>query len=249
MSRPGTPRTTIAAVAALVVLLVLAAATGTTPDWTSPTDTTTTAPAPEPDPVTTAPVEDLEADQPRIDEQTGDVLQIVLTLLTVLAATILLAVLRRFVRRGPGRADPAPPTAPGTGETLEAHDTDVDALPELRDATTRAQQQLTAPTLAPHDAIIAAWVTLEDAAATAGTTRDPAQTPTEFTVAVLDRTPAPPHAVTTLRDLYHRARFTSAAVAAHDVTTAHTALTDIAHALGTLDAPTGTDPTPPSHHA
>ncbi|WP_454043908.1 DUF4129 domain-containing protein [Cellulosimicrobium sp. Marseille-Q8652] len=90
----------------------------------------------------------------------------------------------------------------------------------------------------PRDAVIAAWVSLEDAAALAGAHRDPAQTPTEFTVAVLDRTPADPGAVATLRGLYHRARFRGADIDAGDVRAARAALRRLADDLA-IDTATG----------
>jgi hypothetical protein len=82
--------------------------------------------------------------------------------------------------------------------------------------------------------VIAAWVALEDEAAFQGAARDPAQTPTEFTTALLAHTPAPAEAVATLRGLYHRARFTSRPIGADDVRRAREALTAIAEAI---DAP------------
>ncbi|XBH22706.1 DUF4129 domain-containing protein [Jonesiaceae bacterium BS-20] len=59
------------------------------------------------------------------------------------------------------------------------------------------------------DAIISAWLSLENAAKEAGTVRDPAQTPTEFTLQVLSNTPATPQAIEELLALYQQARFTS----------------------------------------
>ncbi len=57
------------------------------------------------------------------------------------------------------------------------------------------------------DAIIRCWLSLEAAADRVGTRRLPAQTPTEFTVAVLARHQADGAAVAELLGLYHRARF------------------------------------------
>ncbi|WP_154793105.1 DUF4129 domain-containing protein [Occultella kanbiaonis] len=88
----------------------------------------------------------------------------------------------------------------------------------------------------PRDAIVAAWLALEDAAARSGVVRAPAQTPTEFTAGVLDRTEADPHATATLLRLYHRARFSTAPVTADDVTTASTCLADLARSWTALQA-------------
>ncbi|ALG06545.1 DUF4129 domain-containing protein [Kibdelosporangium phytohabitans] len=59
----------------------------------------------------------------------------------------------------------------------------------------------------PSDAVIAAWVQLERSAAETGVERQPHQTPTEFTAAVLAAQNADAEALATLRKLYHRARF------------------------------------------
>lgn len=72
----------------------------------------------------------------------------------------------------------------------------------------------------PDDAIIAAWLALEAAAASSGVDRAPSATPTEFTARVLDATRADSDAARTLLQLYQLARFgrigrtTSADVAA-----------------------------------
>ncbi|WP_375426369.1 DUF4129 domain-containing protein [uncultured Friedmanniella sp.] len=64
----------------------------------------------------------------------------------------------------------------------------------------------------PTDAVLAAWVALEQAAVRSGHPRRPADTPTEFTVEVLSATQADRAAVTTLLALYHRARFSDSGV-------------------------------------
>lgn len=81
-------------------------------------------------------------------------------------------------------------------------------LPLMHQATQVGQGYLRSATTS-KDAIIAAWLSLENAAKEAGTTRDPAQTPTEFTLQVLADTPATPHAIQELLVLYQQARFTS----------------------------------------
>ncbi|MDR1825290.1 MAG: DUF4129 domain-containing protein [Bifidobacteriaceae bacterium] len=72
---------------------------------------------------------------------------------------------------------------------------------------------------------------LEAAAARHGLYRDLAVTPTEFTVALLDATPAPPAATQGLRRLYHRARFSEHPVTPGDVQEAAGYLRAIAEAL------------------
>lgn len=82
------------------------------------------------------------------------------------------------------------------------------------------------------DAVIAAWVSLEDAAARSGVVRHPAATPTEFTVNVLDRTQVDPAATRTLLGLYLRARFGEETMTPDDVATAMSAVRTLAAGLG-----------------
>lgn len=62
----------------------------------------------------------------------------------------------------------------------------------------------------PADAVVAAWVVLEGAAAKAGSARQAHQTPTEFTAAVLAEHAVDTDALHRLRRLYQRARFGTA---------------------------------------
>ena len=92
----------------------------------------------------------------------------------------------------------------------ESGATDVAQLTALRRAATRGRQQLEqAPPRRARDAVIAAWLELEDAAAAGGRPRRPAETPTEFTVALLRRHAADEAATRALLRLYHQARFGS----------------------------------------
>ncbi|GGM28138.1 hypothetical protein GCM10010102_24890 [Promicromonospora citrea] len=157
--------------------------------------------------------------------------------LGAVVAALLLVGAARLVRHLAGlvreRTDTHPDTLPpGTATTTPGDEVH---LPDLQDAVTRALTHLDHHTR-PRDAVVAAWVALEDAAARAGTRRDPAQTPTEFTTAVLATTPAPPDAVTRLRTLYQRARFTDRPVDDHAVDQARTALAAIARSLDVPDA-------------
>ncbi|MCE7008650.1 DUF4129 domain-containing protein [Kibdelosporangium philippinense] len=73
-----------------------------------------------------------------------------------------------------------------------------------RRALTEMDRKIGGP---PSDAVIAAWVELEESAARTGIERKPHQTPTEFTSAVLVGQNVDAQALRTLRTLYHRARF------------------------------------------
>jgi hypothetical protein len=90
-----------------------------------------------------------------------------------------------------------------------------DALAELRGRTGSA----------PGDAVVAAWLVLEGAAAEAGSARRAHQTPTEFTTAVLAEHAVDTDALHRLCRLYQRARFGIATVVTDaDVADAEAAL-------------------------
>ncbi|MCB7137506.1 DUF4129 domain-containing protein [Cellulosimicrobium marinum] len=223
---------------ALATLTLLAAATAPPLTWTPTAWLRRLAQDPsnpyEPPPVTPAPTP--TEPPPDLTDQSGFGLGDYLLALAAVALLVLLLALARHlatrIRRGRPTHDPAHATP---GDTLTTTDDDT-LLPRLRDAVHHAHHTLD-PALPPRDAVVAAWVALEDAAALAGTQRDHAQTPTEFTVAVLDRTPADPAAVRALRDLYHRARFRDGDVGAHDVHRAREALARLATTLDvTADA-------------
>lgn len=106
-------------------------------------------------------------------------------------------------------------------------------LPALRRGVAAARAVL-AGHGAPDDAVIAAWLELEAAAASSGIERAPSDTPTELTTAVLDATRADPRATRTLLGLYHRARFAPHAVLdAADVAEASRSLERIAESWDT----------------
>jgi len=86
----------------------------------------------------------------------------------------------------------------------------------------------------PSDAVVRAWLVLEESAAESGTARRPDQTSTEFTADVLAAHDVDPAALRTLRSLYQRARFAesaSATVTEADADAAAAALDRIADTL------------------
>jgi hypothetical protein len=84
----------------------------------------------------------------------------------------------------------------------------------------------------PSDAVVAAWLRLEEAAAGSGLARLAHQTPTEFTDALRTRDGSVEPALDELRRLYQRARFArSAAIGPDEVTAARAALDEIVHGL------------------
>lgn len=84
----------------------------------------------------------------------------------------------------------------------------------------------------PRDAVIAAWLQLELAAKGEGLVRDPASTPTEFTMAVLRATKAHPEAGDRLLEVYLLARFSEHPVLGPHVSQARAALEELRKDLG-----------------
>ncbi|MBL0888931.1 DUF4129 domain-containing protein [Myceligenerans indicum] len=222
-----------AATATVLLLLVVLAAAASTP-WevhapdleailpTNPAEFPTIPP--EPTPAASAP-----APEEYLNSTAQDIIALVLGLLCLaLLAWLGVALGRRlrdrYVPEGAGHEPtPAGTTAPGA---------DPDLLAEaVRDAAERALERVERARGVPRDAVVAAWVALEDAAAEHGSARDPAHTTTEFTTTLLATTSAPATDVATLRGLYQRARFTSRPVTDDDVAAAQAALAAIARAL------------------
>lgn len=150
-----------------------------------------------------------------------------------LAVVALLAVLavrwaqrRALFRRGTDEPEDTDVDAAGLGPApdVEPH------VPTVREGVDDAVAHLAREGV-PRDVVIAAWVALEDAAGRSGVLREPAQTPTEFTLVVLDRTPADRDATRSLLDLYLRARFGEDLLGADDVARAAAAADDLARSL------------------
>jgi hypothetical protein len=131
----------------------------------------------------------------------------VLVLLLVVG-TLLAVVVVRTLR--PPAADGAPAPA-GRSAPAVPGDAGPEALLALRRAAAQGVHRLGGTQVGrTRDAVVACWLDLERAAAASGSPRDPAQTPTEFTAALLARHAADPRAGDELLRLYHRARFGSA---------------------------------------
>jgi hypothetical protein len=124
----------------------------------------------------------------------------------VLAAVVAVLVVAARVRlrrrpRTVGARDEAGSDAVTSGEAP--------ILDRVDHAVAEASVELTAGSRSSRDAVIAAWLRLEQGAADVGVPRRPAQTPTEFTRRVLDHATRGHEAaaVDELLHLYHRARF------------------------------------------
>lgn len=110
-----------------------------------------------------------------------------------------------------------------------------DPAPILRRGLTEAQAKL-AEASDPSDAIVQAWLALEEAADRSGFPRGPADTPTEFTAVVLRSTPADATAVDELLHLYHQARFSTHGIADADRVRAQDCLHRLAASWSRVDA-------------
>jgi Domain of unknown function (DUF4129) len=164
-------------------------------------------------------------------------LLIVMTLMLLIGlASVLMSLrfgrLRRRSKLWPiGAADP----------TDEGTTIDVDLM---RRATHGALDLLRERAGEPGDAVVLAWLALERAAAESGLARQPHQTPTEFTTAVLAGLNVDGGALDRLRVLYQRARFSTHPVTADDVQAAQEALHRVITGLG-VGATVSTTGSPP----
>lgn len=190
-----------------------------TPAELLPAPTTTVTPTPRPR---------HESHESGIAELVGLISLAIVTLLVLVGVVLL--ILQGLQRRR--KAEP-----PWLGLPVK-DEAGVNAVRErLREAAEQARGTLSAPTGGPPgDAVIAAWLTLEEAAEAEGAGRAPHQTSTEFTAALLGRHTTDEQALRQLLSLYQRARFGQTAVLdARDVDAARTALDRVLRGLH--DAP------------
>lgn len=96
-----------------------------------------------------------------------------------------------------------------------------------------------------QDAVIHAWLAIEDAAAASGYPRQPWQTSTEFTAALLRRGEVDDESVSALMVLFQRARYSSRSLNSADIADARTHLARIHASWQKLRVPSERDqPTP-----
>ncbi|MBB5956306.1 hypothetical protein FHS29_002892 [Saccharothrix tamanrassetensis] len=213
------PRLALALLVGIALVVVALAASGTSP-----------VPYVDRDPGDDAAPTNLVSSQPRQVDQVGPSaaggsLVVVLVVLSVLALVVfigLITALRTPKRRRRGVGMVAEVTEDG-GST--APDVLVrgarEALEELRTRTGGP----------PRDAVVLAWLRLEQAAADSGAARAPHETPTEFTGALLARHHVDEDATGALRKVYQRARFGVTEVTDEDSRTAQDALERIVRDL------------------
>jgi hypothetical protein len=94
----------------------------------------------------------------------------------------------------------------------------------------------------PADAIVRAWLGLQETADESGIVRQPAETPTEFTSRILSRAFADDRAIRTLLRLYLRTRFGDHPVTTEDVAAVRAALQELVRTWPTPASPAGTGP-------
>jgi Domain of unknown function (DUF4129) len=146
------------------------------------------------------------------------VLVAILTLLGVLV--IVLLWLRKRIRLGTLRGSST--VAADPAEPILDHDATAD-LPTLRRGLDLASDMLEADRTT-RDAIVRAWVGLQEAAEDSGVRRRRAETPTEFTTRVFSAIRADRNAAETLLTLYLRVRFGSNPASADDLRVAKEAV-------------------------
>ena len=190
------------------------------PGWLSGTDSSSADDSTRPMPVPTVSMSmPWPSAQPTDTGDVGFPWEAALIALLVAVAVLVIVVIRRLPaswRRGRrsvvgGSVEPWP-----------------DAAEELRAGARAAADALSGPGTGEARTVIEAWLALESAAAGSGAPRDPAQTPSEFTAALLRRHHADEAATSTLLGLYHRARFAADPdIGADDVAAARSALETI----------------------
>jgi hypothetical protein len=151
-------------------------------------------------------------------------LPIAIILGCLLIAVLALLVLYWLRHRRPRRDKMAMPID-GDFEVMDdLSEIDLDAdLPTLHRGLVRASVALEG-SREPRDAIVKAWIGLQEAAEDSGLNRRPSETPTEFTTRVFESVNADRSAAATLLAVYLRARFGSAPATASDVIQARDAI-------------------------
>lgn len=207
-----------AAVVVVAALLMLLTGVQGTPRFRTvppPVVTQTAEPAPAPSPTGEAPPE------LPTDADPGAVQTVILFLLGVIA-TALLALLIRAVMRAVRRAWDSRDPDVREGAAFEAAPAGGAAGTEAQPDAAVIQRGIAAALqriddrAAPSDAIVAAWIGVEEAAADSGVARGVSETPGEFTVRIIARRAAIDADAHHLLSLYERVRFGGYTAHEHD---------------------------------
>ncbi|HWD61815.1 MAG TPA: DUF4129 domain-containing protein [Humibacter sp.] len=142
----------------------------------------------------------------------------------VVLAGILVYLIRRMLRRSGTVTEARKAPVASASPAGPAARTDEPAAPIVAEGIERAIQLLD-ETREPHDAIVKAWLGLQDAATASGVRRRPAETPAEYTARIVSRFGADSQAADTLLALYQGVRFGSHPADETTVATARSCLT------------------------
>lgn len=162
-------------------------------------------------------------------------------LLGILIGLVVIAIavfLWRWWTGRPSRAAPFQNTLGGAATSVVPSEPEPEPdTPALRTGIDLALQVLDEPDRDPADAIVRAWLGLQETAEESGITRRPAETPTEFTSRILRGAIADDRAIKTLLRLYLRTRFGDHPATQEDVAEVRAALQEL---LRTWPAPAST---------
>lgn len=234
MRRPGRTATLVPAVLAVGLLVVLAAATA--PSWGIVDRFGWWGDGPDHEPRELPPLPSAEGTPSPVEDSGAG--SLVLPVLWAALVLLVFVVAYWVWRVLPRPAAKAPVTAATAGLALSGSSPDA---PTVHRGVIEAQVLLDS-VADPTDAVVAAWVALEEAAARSGVPRRPADTPTELATRVLTATEADAGAVTTLLGLYHRARFSTVGVGPDAVVQARRCLTVLAAGWSRFSAGPGPGP-------
>jgi Domain of unknown function (DUF4129) len=151
----------------------------------------------------------------------------VLWIVVAVAVVSIAALIWRWWARRPSRPASSWHSAAvaATSEVVAEPEQEPD-MPALRTGISLALQVLDEQR-DPADAIVRAWLGLQETAEESGILRRPAETPTEFTSRILSHAFADDRAIRTLLRLYLRTRFGDHPVTTEDVATVRSALEEL----------------------
>lgn len=199
----------VSAVAALFLIVMIAAAIQGTPTFRP---SATVPPASEQPVATTTPGATGLPEEVEIDPASAAVVQVfaVILMLLVAAGVVVLVVI---IVRALLRAWRHRPTQRRDGSEVAAEVTEVAAVPDPEGVVAAIRRGITGALRAiddralPTDAVIAAWVGLEESAADAGVTRAPSETPGEFALRIITRRSGIEDDASELLRLFENVRF------------------------------------------
>jgi hypothetical protein len=167
---------------------------------------------------------------------------VVLWIVVAIAVVGIAVLLWRWWARHPSRAATSRHSVAvvATSEVLTEFESEPD-MPALRTGIGLALQVLDEQR-DPADAIVRAWLGLQETAEESGIVRQPAETPTEFTSRILSRAFADDRAIRTLLRLYLRTRFGDHPVTTEDVAAVRAALQELVRTWPTPASPVGAGP-------